>query len=166
MSTHIRFSLVGVLCVMLVSAPFIAWGQSAGSPWERYIQAGEAAYEQGNYAEAEPLFQRALAIREKRGAQSVPATSHSGPGTESKAWSWLLIGFALIALGLLFFCLFSLGIDPDKLLFRMGNLSFVALIAGMFVGGGGAGFRGGRGGGSFGGFGGGSFGGAGASGRW
>ncbi len=60
MSTHTRLSLVGVLCVMLVSALFIGCGQSTGSPWESYIQAGKAAYEQGNYSEAEKQFLAAL----------------------------------------------------------------------------------------------------------
>ncbi len=56
MSTQIRLSLVGVLCVMLVSALFIGCGQSADSPWESYNQAGMDAYDQGNYAEAEKQF--------------------------------------------------------------------------------------------------------------
>ena len=48
MSIHIRLSLVGVLCVMLVSALFIGCGQYGDSPWERYTQAGGEAYQQGN----------------------------------------------------------------------------------------------------------------------
>jgi len=69
MSTQIRLLLVGVLCVMLVSALFIGCGQSAGSPWESYIQAGEAAYKQGNYAEAEKQFLAALQVAEKFGPE-------------------------------------------------------------------------------------------------
>ena len=69
MSTHVRLSLVGVLCVMLVSALCIGCGQSAGSPWESYIQAGEAAYQQGNYAEAEKQFLAALQEAENFGPE-------------------------------------------------------------------------------------------------
>ncbi len=69
MSTQIRLSLVGVLCVMLVSALFFGCGQSAGSPWESYIRAGEAAYEQCHYAEAEKQFLAALHEAEKFGPE-------------------------------------------------------------------------------------------------
>ncbi|MCH8267055.1 MAG: tetratricopeptide repeat protein [Acidobacteria bacterium] len=69
MSTHTRLSQVGVLCLMLVSALFIGCGQTAGSPWESYIQAGEAAYEQGNYAEAEKQFLAALQEAENFGPE-------------------------------------------------------------------------------------------------
>ena len=60
MQTAIPFRLVGVLCVMLISALFIGCGQNAGSPWESYNQAGSDAYEQGNYAEAEKQWSAAL----------------------------------------------------------------------------------------------------------
>ncbi len=69
MSTHIRLSLVGVLCVMLVSALFIGCGQSAGSAWERYNQAGMEAYQQGNYAEAEKQWLAALQEAENFGPE-------------------------------------------------------------------------------------------------
>ena len=69
MQTAIRFRLVGILCLMLVSAPFIVWGQTGSSPWESDIQAGEAAYEQGNYAEAEKQFLAALQEAENFGPE-------------------------------------------------------------------------------------------------
>ncbi|OFW11588.1 MAG: hypothetical protein A3H27_13205 [Acidobacteria bacterium RIFCSPLOWO2_02_FULL_59_13] len=60
MQTRKNFWLVGLLCVMLVSAPFIACGQSGSSPWERYNKAGMEAYQQGNYPEAEKQWSAAL----------------------------------------------------------------------------------------------------------
>ena len=69
MSTHTRLSLLGVLCVMLVSAPFIVWGQTGDPPWETYNQAGRDAYEQGNYAEAEKQWVAALQEAEKFGPE-------------------------------------------------------------------------------------------------
>ncbi len=81
MSTHIRSSLVGVLCVMLVSALFIGCGQSrdvsresnneAGRSvsWESNNEAGREAYRQGNYAEAEKQWLVALQEAEKFGPE-------------------------------------------------------------------------------------------------
>ncbi len=69
MSTHIRLSLVGVLCVMLVSALFIGCGQTGDSPWESYNEAGNDAHEKGNYAEAEKQFLAALREAEKFGPE-------------------------------------------------------------------------------------------------
>ena len=69
MSTHTCFSLVGVLCLVLVSAPFIVWGQTGDAPWERYNQAGMEAYQQGNDDEAENQFLAALQIAKNFGPE-------------------------------------------------------------------------------------------------
>ena len=112
MHTPTSFRLLGVVCMMLfsvqVSAQFVNPGQFGGERtlWDFYMQAGQDAYDrgdydiaethwltalkeaesfgpqdprlgtsldrvatlhqaQGNYAEAEPLYKRSLAIREK-----------------------------------------------------------------------------------------------------
>ena len=60
MQTRTRLRLVGVLCVMRVSAPVIVSAQSGNLPWEGQMQAGMDAYQQGNYAEAEKELQAAI----------------------------------------------------------------------------------------------------------
>ena len=61
MRTHIRLSLVGVLCVMRVSTHAL----TQDNLWETYIRAGIEAYQQGNYAEAEKQLLAALQKAEK-----------------------------------------------------------------------------------------------------
>ena len=70
----VRFSLVGVLCVVLVStqasAQFVNWGRFGGaSPWEIYTQAGAEAYQRVDLAEAEKQFSAALREAEKFGPE-------------------------------------------------------------------------------------------------
>ena len=50
--------LLGILCLSS-----FALAQDTG--WEKHMDAGWEAYQRGQYAEAEPLFRRSLAIREK-----------------------------------------------------------------------------------------------------
>ncbi len=52
MNRRTRWSLVGILCVLLL--PTQASAQS--TLWERYNDAGREAYQQGRYAEAEKQF--------------------------------------------------------------------------------------------------------------
>ena len=65
MSTHIRFSLVGVLCVVLVATHAL----TQDNLWETYIRAGIEAYQQGNYAEAEKQLLVARQEAEKFGPE-------------------------------------------------------------------------------------------------
>ncbi len=65
MNRRIRLSLVGVLCLMLVSTLLIGCGRLDGSSWETYNQAGGEAYEKGNYAEADKQWSAAVKIAEE-----------------------------------------------------------------------------------------------------
>ena len=64
MSTHIRLSLVGVLCVMLVATH----APAQENLWETYIKAGMEAYQQATYAEAEKQWSAALQEAETFGS--------------------------------------------------------------------------------------------------
>ncbi len=71
MHTPTLLRLVGILCVLLISAQ-----QSCqfsvefdGPAWETYIQAGDNAYAQVDYAEAEKQWLAALKEAEKFGPQ-------------------------------------------------------------------------------------------------
>jgi len=44
--------LAGLLCLLLWPAPTVAQLAQPAGAWERHLRAGEAAYHQGNYAEA------------------------------------------------------------------------------------------------------------------
>ncbi len=61
MSTHIRLSLLGVLCLVLVSTQ----APAQDTLWERYYTAGRKAYRQGRVAEAEKQLLAALQEAEK-----------------------------------------------------------------------------------------------------
>ena len=69
MSTHIRLSLLGVFCLVFVSVPFIAWGQTGDLFWESSMQVGVEAYQQGNDDEAENQFLAALQIAKNFGLE-------------------------------------------------------------------------------------------------
>ena len=56
-----RFWLAGIFCGLLLSTQACTYSIS----WQRSNEAGVAASQQGKYAEAEPLYQRSLAILEK-----------------------------------------------------------------------------------------------------
>ena len=66
-----RFWLAAALWLPLVSTQVFAQPAS----WEELNAAGYEAYEQARYAEAEPLYQRALAIREKALGPEHPSTA-------------------------------------------------------------------------------------------
>ncbi len=61
MSTQIRLSLLGVLCLMLVSEQ----ASAQDTLWERYFTAGRKAYRQGRNDEAEKQLLAALQEAEK-----------------------------------------------------------------------------------------------------
>ena len=48
-----------------------------GMRWDKYARAGYETYQEGQYAEAEPLFRRALAIWEKALGPQHPAVAQS-----------------------------------------------------------------------------------------
>lgn len=61
-----KWSFVGLALLGGVALGLIyALDQGEEAPWETSIAAGQEASRQGNYAEAEPLYARALAIMEK-----------------------------------------------------------------------------------------------------
>ncbi len=63
-----RFWSAAALWLPLVSTQVF----SQPASWEELNAAGYEAYEQARYAEAEPLYQRALTIREKALGPSIP----------------------------------------------------------------------------------------------
>ncbi|MCH7887682.1 MAG: tetratricopeptide repeat protein [Proteobacteria bacterium] len=64
--TRMKWSFVGLALLGGVALGLIyALDQGEEAPWETSIAAGQEASRQGNYAEAEPLYARALAIMEK-----------------------------------------------------------------------------------------------------
>ncbi len=65
MSTLVRLSLVGVMCLVFVSTQ----GCAQGHRWETYVDAASEAYQQGNYAEAEKQLSAALQEAEKFGPE-------------------------------------------------------------------------------------------------
>ncbi len=82
MTTHkTKWLLVGLVCLAL----WPAHASAQGGLWETYMDAATAAYHQGNYPEAEPLFKRALAIVEKALGQD-----HPGLATVLKNYAALL----------------------------------------------------------------------------
>ena len=74
---HVVFVTVGPLG--LVSTQL----STQGTLWETHIEDGEEALQQGNYAEAEPLFKRLLATREKvlKVVEARPTASTAPPIT-------------------------------------------------------------------------------------
>ncbi len=56
--------LVGLLCLLLWPAPTVAQLAQPAGAWERHIDAGAAAYQQGNYAEAVKQTKAALSLAE------------------------------------------------------------------------------------------------------
>ena len=50
--------LLGILCLA-------SFGVARDTAWEKYMKAGTEAYGRRQYAQAEPLLKRALAIAEK-----------------------------------------------------------------------------------------------------
>ena len=69
MKFHNITRIRGCLFLVLVSIPFLLWGQSTDSAWERYTEAGLDAFQQDNYAEAEKQFKAALQEAEKFGSE-------------------------------------------------------------------------------------------------
>ena len=66
MRMQMRLWMVGILC-LLASEPSILWGQSDDSPWERYTRAAFAAFQKGDYSEAEWQLLNAIQEAEKFG---------------------------------------------------------------------------------------------------
>ncbi len=53
-----RWLLVGVLCLTFG----LALASAQQTAWEKYIEAGQKAYEQGDYPEAQKIFSAALQV--------------------------------------------------------------------------------------------------------
>lgn len=81
--------MVWLLCLAVWPAPAAAQRDA----WTNHMQAGIALFRQGEYADAEPLYKRSLAIREKArgpthvviavGRETTP-TCWPGPGAARK----------------------------------------------------------------------------------
>ncbi len=67
MNNKTRCLLAGLMCLALWSAHVFA----QGGLWEKYMAAGQAAYQQGNNAEAEKQFSAALIEAEQFGPEDI-----------------------------------------------------------------------------------------------
>ena len=65
--TKTRWVVVGLVC--LAAAAFVGYAFLQGDPWETHMAAGDKAYEQGNYPEAEKQLVAALKKAEGFGPQ-------------------------------------------------------------------------------------------------
>ncbi len=65
-TTKTRWLLVGLVCLALAAVAYVFL---QGDPWETYMAAGDKAYQQGNYPEAEKQLEAALKEAEGFGPQ-------------------------------------------------------------------------------------------------
>jgi len=89
---QMRLWMVGILC-LLASEPSILWGQSDNSPWERYTRAAFAAFQKGDYSEAEWQLLNAIQEAEKFGPKDTRLVSSHTFNLSSRGRNEILISF-------------------------------------------------------------------------